>query len=387
MKVKARSWFQGGLAALALAVAAGASADVNIGVIVSTTGPAASLGIPARNTVDLWPQEIAGQKIRVTVLDDASDTTAATRAARKLTQEEKVDVIVGPSITPTSLAVLQVAGETSTPTLSLAGGGAIIDPPEGPRRWVFKMPPSEEIQLGIIFDHMKKKGEKRLGIVGVSNAYGQVFIDVAQKLAQQHGIEIVNVERFNPTDASVVAQTVKMLGTSPDAVFIAAVGTPAAMPHVELKRRGFAGTIYQTQAIANNDFLRVGGKDVEGGVLPVSPLLVAEQLPQNDPIRPVAMSYVERYEGKYGPGTRAVFGGTAWDALILIEKALPQALQKGQPGTAEFRTALRDALETSKEVVLAQGVYSLSPTDHNGADQRSQVLVEIRDGAWRYIGN
>ncbi len=374
-----------GVAAMALAFALPASADVKVGVILSTSGSAASLGMPARNTVTLWPTELAGQALQVTVLDDASDATASTRAARKLAEEDKVDVIVGPSITPTALAVMQVAGETGTPALTLAGGGAIVEPQEGPRRWVFKMPPSEAIQLDIIFRNMKKQGEKRLAIIAVSNAYGQTFIDVAQRRAAEHGIEIVNVERFNPTDASVTAQVIKTTSARPDAVFIAAVGTPAAMPHVDLKQRGFAGTVYQTQAVANQDFLRVGGKMVEGGMLPVSPLLVAEQLPDDNPVRPVALSYVQRYEQAYGPNTRAVFGGTAWDALILIQNALPAALAKAQPGTPAFREALRDALESGDEVTLSQGVYRMTPKDHNGADERSQVLVRIENGGWKYV--
>lgn len=371
-------------AAMSLQISA-ASADINVGVVLSLTGPAASLGIPAKNTIDLWPKEIAGQKLNVTILDDASDPGAATTAARKLTAENKVDVIVGPSITPTSLAVMQVANETGTPVLTLAGGGAIVEPMTGPRRWMFKMPPNETIPLQMIFEDMKRTGKTKLAIVAVSNAYGQTFLDVAQSLVGKYGISIVATERFNPTDPSFTSQALKIQAARPDAVFIAAVGTPGATPHIELKRRGFAGTIYQTQAIANNDFLRVGGKDVEGSLFPVSPLLVAEQLPDSNPIKRVALTYVQPYESKHGAGSRSLFGGMAWDAQLFIEAALNDALAKGAPGTPEFRTALRDRLEQTRELVVTQGVYSLSPTDHNGADERSQVMVKIENGRWRYV--
>ena len=375
--------FSVGLAALA--ALGPARADINIGVILSLTGPAASLGMPARNSIALWPQEIAGQKLVVTVLDDGSDATASTLAARKLTAETKVDIIVGPSVTPPALAVLQVAGETQTPMVALAGGGAIVTPMDGPRRWAFKMPPAEEIPLKMIFASMKKKNEKNLAIVAMSNPYGQTFLDVAKQLSADAGIQIVDVERYGATDTSFVSQALKLLSTKPDAVLIVAAGTPAAMPQIELKSRGFAGTVFQTQAVANADFLRVGGTSVYGTLMPVSPLLVAEQLPANNPIRQVAMSHVEKYEGKYGAGSRSLFGGTAWDVYLLIEHALPAALKEAKPGTAQFRLALRDALEKTRNLTLTEGVYSMSASDHNGADQRSQVMVRIEDGKWRLV--
>ena len=374
-----------GFAVCAAFGAGSAQADIKVGVIVSLTGQAASLGIPANQTIALWPKEIAGQKLELTTLDDASDPTKATLAARKLTSEHNVDILVGPSVTPTALAAMQVAGETKTPMISMSGGGAIVLPQEGVRTWVFKMPPSEEIQLNQIFNSMKKKGEKTLSIVGMNNAYGQVFIDEAAKYAPKAGIKIVSVERFGGTDTSFVSQALKIIAAKPDAVFIAAAGTPAAMPQIELSSRGYKGTQYQTQAVANNDYLRIGGKAIEGTLMTVSPLLVAEQLPDSNIIKPVAMKYVKAVEAKYGPGSRTLFGGQAWDVSLMLEKAIPVALKKAKPGTAEFRVALRDALENIKDLVLTEGVYSMSVKDHNGADARSQVLVEVKDGKWKYV--
>lgn len=374
-----------GLAVCAAFGAGSAQADIKVGVIVSLTGQAASLGIPANQTIALWPKEIAGQKLELTTLDDASDPTKATLAARKLTSEHNVDILVGPSVTPTALAAMQVAGESKTPMISMSGGGAIVHPQEGVRTWVFKMPPSEEIQLNQIFNSMKKKGEKTLSIIGMNNAYGQVFIDEAAKYAPAAGIKIVSVERFGGTDTSFVSQALKIIAAKPDAVFIAAAGTPAAMPQIELTNRGYKGTQYQTQAVANNDYLRIGGKAIEGTLMTVSPLLVAEQLPDSNIIKPVAMKYVQAVDAKYGPGSRTLFGGQAWDVSLMLEKAIPVALKKAKPGTPEFRLALRDALENIKDLVLTEGVYSMSVKDHNGADARSQVLVEVKDGKWKYV--
>ncbi len=372
--------------AAALVAPAAAMADINIGVILSQTGPGASLGIPARHTVDLWPREIAGQKLNVTVLDDRSDPTAAATAARQLIEERKVDLIIGPSITPTSLSALQAAGEARTPIFTLAGGKSIVEPLEGARTWAFKMPPDEGIPVKLILEHMQRNGHKRLATVAVANSYGQVFADVMRQMAPEYGVEIVGAESFNPTDTSFVAQSLKLLAARPDAIFIAAVGTPGAMPHVELVQRGFKGQVYQTQAIANNDFLRIGGKALNGALFPVSPLLVAEQLPDSNPVKAAAVDYVQRYEGVHGPGSRSLFGAMAWDAMAFVQHAVPQALAKAQPGTPEFRQALRDAIQQTQELVVSQGVYSLSPTNHNGADERSQVMVRIQDGGWQYAG-
>ncbi len=359
--------------------------NLNIGVILSLTGPVASMGIPANKTISLWPKKIAGYDVHYTVLDDGSDPTKATLAARKLTTEYAADVLVGPNITPTSLAAMQVAAETKTAMLSLAGGGALVLPQDGPRRWVFKMPPSESIQLTLIFNNMKKNGQKKLGLVAQNNAYGQTFVDVINKMAAGAGIDVVATERFGGTDTSFVSQGLKLLAAKPEAVLIVASGTPSTLPQLELYKRGYAGTVYQTQAVADNDFLRIGGKAVEGTIIPVSPVLVAAQLPQNNVVKPVAMRYVKAYQSSYGNETPSLFGGTAWDVFLMLESAVPVALEKAKPGTPEFRVALRDAIERGKELVLTQGVYTMTPQDHNGADERSQVLIKVENGAWRYM--
>jgi branched-chain amino acid transport system substrate-binding protein len=359
-------------------------ADIHIGVILSLTGPAASLGIPERNAAQLWPKRIGNEPVRLTILDDASDPTNAATAARKLVTEG-VDVIVGPSITPTTLAILDIAAEARTPVMALAGGGAIVQPMEGSRRWAFKMPPNELIPVGMVMDHMKKNKASTLGFIGAADAYGETFLRVIQKLAEERGIKIVAVERFNSRDTSVTAQVLKLTSAQPDAVYIVASGSPAAMPQIELAKRGYKGLVYQTQAIANNEFLRIGGKDVDGAYLPVAPLLVAEQLPDSNPIKAVALEHLRSFEGQYGPGSRSLFAGAAWDAFLFLDRAGQAALKVAKPGTVEFRSALRDALEQTKELVGVQGVFNMSPTDHNGTDERSQVMIRIDNGKWRLV--
>jgi branched-chain amino acid transport system substrate-binding protein len=369
-------------AAALLSWAAPALADIHVGVIVSTTGPAASLGIPEEQTIQMWPPEMAGQKVRFTILNDNSDTSTAAKSAARLISEDRVDVIIGASVTPTSLAVVETAGAAKVPVVSLAGGGAIVLPQDGPRRWAFKLTPSEQLQSNIVLDHIQKAGGKTVATINFANSYGEGFLKAFEPLAQARGVKIVASERYNPNDQSVTAQVLKVQAANPDAVYIFASGTPAALPQIELAKRGWKGPVYQTQGVANNDFLRVGGKDLEGSYLTVAPALVPEQLPESNPIRKVALDYVQRFEARHGAGSRSLFGASAWDALLIVEDAARVALKKAQPGTPEFRSALRDAIEATHEFVGAEGVYNMSPKDHNGVDQRAQVLVRVVDNHW-----
>ena len=373
------------LAAAALGAPLLAQADINVGVIVSLTGPGASLGIPADNTFKLWPTELGGQKINLFVLNDATDSTTAAKNATKLITEDKVDVIVGPSLTPTSLAVIEVAARSGVPVISLAGGGAIVEPQDGPRRWAFKMAPTETISINLVLDHMVRSNAKTVATIGIATAYGDGFSKAIERLAPAKGIRVVAVEKYAQVDTSATPQVLKLMAANPDAVYIFCAGTPGALPHVELVKRGYKGPIYQTQGVANADFLRVGGKDLDGSFMTVAPVLVAEQLPDANPVKAPGVDYVKRYEAKHGAGSRSLFGATAWDAHLWLNAAIPVALKKGQPGTEAFRLGLRDAIEGLKEFVGTQGVFNLSATDHNGVDARSQVMVKIEGGAWKLV--
>lgn len=370
------------IAAVLLTASLGARADITVGVILSLTGPAASLGIPEKNTVELMPTTIAGQKVKYIILDDASDTTTAVKNTQKLIAVDKIDMIMGPSISPTSVALLEVIGRAEVPMISLAGGDVIVVPQEGARRWAFKMAPQEAIQGGRIFDHFQKNGGKTIAYISLANAFGDSWTNGVNALATARGIKALAWEKYAPTDTTVTAQVLKVIAANPDAVLMGTAGTPGALPVIELRRRGYKGAIYLNQGVANNDFLRVGGKDLEGSYITVAPALVAEQLPDSDPIKKVAMEWVNVYEGTHGPGSRALFGATAWDAFLLLKEAAPAALKAGAPGTVAFRRALRDGLERVKNFVASQGVYSMSEKDHIGADARAQVLVRIENGKW-----
>jgi len=367
-----------------LAFAGAAQADINVGVNLSTTGPAASLGIPEKNTIALLPTTIAGQKVNYIVLDDASDTTQAVKNTRRFISENNVDLIIGSTVSPNSLSMIEVVAEAQTPMISLAASARIVEPMDAKKKWVFKTPQNDIMMSLAIVQDMVARGYKRVGFVGFADAYGEGWYTEFSKAAALKKIEVVANERFARNDTSATAQALKLMAAKPDAILIAGSGTPAVVPQRALADRGYKGQIYQTHGVANSDFLRVGGKLLDNTLLPAGPVLVAAQLPADNPIRKVALAYTTKYEAVHGKDSVSLFGGYAWDAGLLLQAAAPEALKKGKPGTPEFRAALRDALEASKNVNGVHGVYNMSATDHLGLDQRASVMVKIVNGAWKY---
>ena len=362
-----------------------ALADLNVGITLSATGPAASLGIPEKNTVALLPASIGGQKVNYIVLDDASDTTAAVKNAKKLIGEHKVDLIIGSTTTPNSLAMIDTVAEAETPMIAMAASARIVESMDEKRKWVFKTPQNDAQMSTAIVEHMTSNNVKTVAYIGFADAYGEGWYGEFAKVAEVRKLALVGNERFNRADTSVTGQVLKLLAAKPDAILIGAAGTPAALPQKALRERGYKGPIYQTHGVANNDFLRVGGKEVEGTLLPSGPVLVAAQLPNDNPVKKSAVEYVGKYEAVHGKGSVTAFGGYAWDAGLLLAQAVPAALKKAQPGSKEFRKALRDALEASRNVAGAHGVYNMSAQDHLGLDQRARVMVTIQDGAWKLV--
>ena len=310
------------VATLLSALAATVMADINVGVTLSATGPAASLGIPEKNTIDLLPKTIGGQKVNYIVLDDASDTTTAVKNARKLISENKVDVLIGSTTTPNSLAMIDVAAETETPMIAMAASARIVEPMDDKKKWVFKTPQNDAQMSTAIVKNMTNNNVKTVAYIGFSDAYGEGWWNEFSKIAEARKIKLVANERFNRTDTSVTGQILKIL---------------------------------------------------------------AAQLPADHPVKKSAMEYVTKYEAAQGKGTVPTFGAHAWDAGLLLATAAPVALKKAQPGSKEFRAALRDALEGTKNLPAAHGVFNMSPTDHLGFDQRARVMVMVENGNWKLL--
>lgn len=370
-------------AVAALAMSGAQAADeVKVGVSVSATGPGASMGVPERQTFEMLPSTLGGLPVKYVVLDDATDPSAAAKNARRLVEEEKVDAIIGSTTVPTSMSISAVANETQTPQLALAPW----NPNPQQMTWTFPLPQSISVMSAPLFEDMKEKGVKRLAFIGFNGGYGDVWLQDVEPRAKKEGIDLVAVERYARNDQSVTGQTLKMLSKKPDAVLVVAGGTPGVLPMRELKERGFKGHIYQTHGMANNDVLRVAGKTAEGMILPTGAVLVAEKLDDSHPSKPVALDFLKQYEGKYGEGARNNFAAYAYDASLVLDKAVAEARKSGaKPGTQEFRQAVRDAMENTKNLAVTHGVINMSPSDHSGFDERGAVLITVENGKWKKV--
>jgi branched-chain amino acid transport system substrate-binding protein len=368
------------VAAGALGVTA-ARADVTIGVTLGATGPGASLVIHYKNAFQLMPKTLGGQPVRYIVLEDGSDATNAGKNARKLITEDNVDVVMGSNGVPSSLQIAQVAFETKTPYMVLTP----ISLPPDRYQWAFIVPQPTELMMGAVAEHIKANRVKSVGFIGFSDAWGDLMYKATEFHAGSHGYKVVTNERYARADTSVTGQVLKIISAKPDAVVIGGSGTGGALPHVALAERGYKGRIYHNHGTVNREFIKVGGKAVEGAIAPTGPLIVPEELPDSHPVKKVSLDFTKRYEATFGAGSRNAFAGYSADAVMLVGAAIPAAMKKAKPGTPEFRAALRDALENVKNVVGTHGVYNMTAKNHNGQDERARVLVRVEKGEWRLM--
>jgi len=372
------------LAAASALFTHGAMAQVRIGLLVSATGPTSAIGIPQRNTAELLPKKIGDVGVEYFQLEDGGDTTRAVQNAKKLISEDNVDAIIGPSTTPNAFAILDVIAEARVPLMATVGTSAVVEPLDAKKRWVFKTTQNDDLIAAALIKHMAKAGVRTIGFIGFNDAYGENWYRVFGGLAEKAGISIVANERYARTDQSVTGQALKLIAAKPDAVLIAAVGGPAVLPQATLYDQGYKGRIYQTHAVATEDFIKLGKEKVEGTILAAGSMLVIDDVAANDPIKQVASGYMSAYEKQFG--TRpATFGANTYDAGLLLQRAIPAALKVAKPGTEAFRVALRDALEQQRDVVGCQGVFNISATNHNGMDERARVLVVVKDGKFRLL--
>lgn len=375
-------------AAIALATltafAGSAFAQVKVGVIASSTGPTALVGIPQKNTVPLLPTKVGDLTVEYIALDDASDSTASVTAVKKLLSEQNVDAIIGPSGSPNAMGTIQFVAEAGVPMLAPVGTAAVVLPMTDQKKWVFKTTQNDDIIAKALTEHMVKAGVKTLGLIGTADPYGENWGKVMASLAEKNGIKIVASEKFQRSDSSVTGQALKLVGAKPDAVLVTAPGGPSVLPQTTLFDLGYKGQMYQTHGAALPDFLKLGGKKVEGTILAASLMLVLPEIADSNPSKAVASKYIADYE-KLNGHKPATFGANVYDAGLLLEQAIPLAAKAGKPGTKEFRSALRDALEQTKELVGTQGVYNMTPEDHSGFDERGRVMITVKDGNWTLV--
>jgi branched-chain amino acid transport system substrate-binding protein len=364
--------------------ASNANADIKVGIVVSASGPGSALGQPQMRTIAALPREIGGEKVVYIPLDDESDPTKGSQNARRLVIQDGVDILIGSSLTPVTMTMLDVAMESKTPIISLAAATAIVQPIDDRRRWAFKVVPNDDLMAMAVLKHIAETGVKTLGYIGVSDGYGEGYYKEVVRLAPTLGLTVTTHEVYARADTSATGQVLKVMATNPEAVFIASAGTPAVLPQEALRERGYAGKIFQTHGIATEEFIKLGGAKVEGAVFAGEAFTIAEDLPQNDPFRLVRDEFVLSYEKANGQKPN-IFAAHLWDAIALLKRAAPNALKAAKPGTPEFRMALRDELERTKDVYLNNGLSTMSPTDHNGYDKRSAFLIKVDGGRFRLM--
>jgi len=367
------------LAACALGASGAARADLTIGVSLPLTGQGSGLGVPIRNELALWPQTLGGQKVKLIILDDATDPTNAVKIARRFVGDDKVDLILGSAVTPVAVAIAPVAAEGETVQLTLSPIGL----PPGSDKWTFRLPQSSAVMAHALVEHMKRHHVKTIGFIGYSDAYGEVWLKDLQAAVDAAGIRIVDVERFARADTSVTGQALKLVAANPDAVLVVASGSGAAMPQMSLAERAYKGVVYQTHAAATRDLMRIGGKTVEGTYVVSGPALIGELLPASSPSKPLALDFVKAYEMAYGAGSRNQFAAHGYDAAVVLDKAVPIALKAGKPGTPAFRAALRDALEHMGPTPVSHGVLNYTATDHWGFTLDTGVMLKVVNGDWQ----
>jgi branched-chain amino acid transport system substrate-binding protein len=372
-------------AALAMFMSASSAADIAVGFVTSLSGPGASIGIPYEKGITAghaYADKIGDHNIKLIRLDDASDPSAATRNARKLVEEEKADVLIGTSGVPGTVAMAVVAAETKTPMISLTPASQ----PQSPNgQWLISVPQPPPLMVAAVVERMKKDNVKKAAYIGFSDSWGDLVYDATMKNVGGTGIEIVTNERYARADTSVTGQTLKIIAARPDAVITGGSGTPGALPYLALAERGYKGGLYGTHALINPDFVRVGGRAVEGVIAPTGPVIVAEQLPDSNPTKKVSLAYREIYQKANNVPTNDAFSAYSFDAWLVLLDAAKRALEKAQPGTPQFREAFRDAIVSTKEIVGTHGVYNFQPGNFFGVDERSRVLVQLQKGKWMLL--
>jgi branched-chain amino acid transport system substrate-binding protein len=372
------------LALTAVAVAVSAQAQVRIGVVTSATGPISLVGIPQKNTVPLLPTKVGNLTVEYISVDDGSDPTRSVTEVKKLISEYNVDAIIGPSGSPNSVGVIPFVAEAGVPMLAPVGTAAVVLPMTEQKKWVFKTTQNDDLIAKALVEQMVKSKVKTVGFIAINDPYGENWGRVFTELAAKNNIKIVANERYQRTDTSVTAQSLKILSAAPDAVLVAAPGGATVLPQTTLVDQGYKGQVYQTHGAALPAFLQLGKKKVDGTILAASLMLVLPEIADSNPSKKVALEYVNAYTKMYGSAP-ATFGANVYDAGLLLQRAIPTAAKKAKPGSKEFRAALRDALEGTKELVATQGVYNMSAADHSGFDERGREMIQVKNGNWTLL--
>jgi len=358
------------------------AADLKVGLSVSLSGPNSSLGVPyskGMQAAQAYRGEVDGRKIQLIVLDDGSDPTNAARNARKLVEEDKVDVLMGTSGVPSAIAMAQVGRDAGVPMIGLTP--ILINPADN--SWVVTVAQPTQLMIDAVVAQMKKEGVKSVGYIGFSDAWGDLVYNALNQAAGPAGIKVLGNERYARSDTSVTGQILKLLAMRPDAVMTGGAGTPGALPFRALAERGFKGPVYGQHGLINPEFVRVVGAAGQGATMPTGPIIVAEQLPDGHPAKAIGLAFREIFQKVNGAPSSDAYSAYSFDGWLVFVDAAARA--KGEPGTAAFRQSLREAIFSTREVVGTHGVYNFRPGSIDGVDERARVIVKLDKGQWKLV--
>ncbi len=386
MKPYGTTWRSGlALLLLALAVAWGPSAGwakeaYKIGGIFAVTGPSSFLGDPEKKSMEMVVDEINakggidGHPLEAVIYDTEGDPTKTVLATNKLISNDKVLAIVGPSLTPTTLAIVPLVEKEKIPLISCAAGIKITDPI---KPWVFKTAQSDVLAVAAIYQHMQKQNIKKVGILTVETAYGESGKEQLVAQAASFGIEIVQAETFGAKDTDMTAQLTKIRSAQPQAIVCWGTNPGPAVIAKNVQQMNIKIPLYQSHGVASPKFIELAGDAAEGIFLPTGKIAVAKQLPDSDPQKAVLLKYIEQFEKRFQMPVSG-FGGYAYDAMHILAATLP--------GTDGNKEKLRDNLEKLTGLVGVSGTFNFSPKEHNGLGPDAFVMVQIEKGAWKLLG-
>jgi len=372
------------LAGLALAVGCGSGSKSEtyvIGGIFSITGPASYLGEPERNSMEMLAEEINakgginGHPLKLVIYDDEGDVTKARLHAEKLLQKDKVLAIIGPSITPASMTVLEVTQKAKMPLISCAAAAAITAPAKD-RFWTFKTAQTDQMAVERIYQYSQKHGIAKVAILTVSSAFGVAGKEQLLAQAAKFGIEVVGQEVFGDKDTDMTPQLTKLRSTPAQAVICWGVGPAPALVAKNMKQLGLTIPLIQSHGAASKKFIELAAEAGEGIIMPAGKLVIYTQLPDSDPQKAVCKEYTEKYKAKF-KAPESSFGGYAYDAQRMLNQALAKA--------GNDQAKIRAELEGTKNFVGVSGVFNMSPEDHNGLSPEAFVMVKIHNGEFTLI--
>lgn len=371
----------GAILASALFAADAAQAEIKLGSTLAVTGPASFLGDPEQKTLGMYVERInedggiLGEPVELIVYDDEADANKARTLVTRLIEDDEVDFLIAGSTTGTTMAMVPIVEDAEIPLISLAGAVVIIDPV---KEWVFKTPHTDRMACEKIYEDMQAQGISKVGLISGTGGFGSSMREQCLDVADDYGIEIVADETYGPRDTDMTPQLTNIKNTEGvEAVLNPGFGQGPAIVTRNFEQLGMDVPLYQSHGVASKSFIELAGDAAEGVRLPAAALLVAEQLPDDDPQKPVVVDYKEEFEKRWNQPV-STFGGHAYDALFILKDAIERA------GTTD-RAAVRDAIEQTSGFMGTAGEVHMSPDDHLGLDLSAFRMLEIEDGDWKLI--